>query len=280
VSCCDAKLVPASTAGALPMGRSVSGADTCPGWDATYCAATGQNELPEHAATLSDFKLDTFEVTLGRFRAFVAAYPGSKPAAGAGAHPKLGAASGWSASWPLPDTQPALIAATNCAGTTWTDSAGADENKPMNCVDWFTAFAFCAWDGGRLPTEAEWEYAAAGGSENRLLPWGGSTLPDCAHANSLNCGGAPMTVGSLAPGAARWGHHDLAGNVWEWTLDEFLDYASAPCVDCASTTFGLNRVWRGGNFKFAASWLRAAYRGADSPSRRVDVLGFRCARSP
>jgi sulfatase modifying factor 1 len=282
VSCCQAKLVPGSTAGTLPMGRSASGTDACPSWDTSSCT-TLSNELPEHSATVSDFALDTFEVTVGRFRKFVTAYPGSTPAVGAGAHPKIGAASGWHAGWPLPTDQAALIASLKCHATdqTWTDSAGANESKAINCVDWYTAFAFCAWDGGRLPTEAEWEYAAAGGSENRLLPWGGTTLPDCAHANFAGCVGGVSDVGSTPLGNARWGHQDLGGNVWEWILDEWTpSYTSAPCNDCANTSFSANRVWRGDNFVFGASWARVTYRGADSPARHINVLGVRCARAP
>jgi formylglycine-generating enzyme required for sulfatase activity len=281
VSCCDAKLVPGSTAGTLPMGRSAAGADQCPSWGTTSCSGF-PNELPEHSATVSDFKLDTFEVTVGRFRSFVAAYPASKPSAGAGANPKIGAPSGWVSGWPLPLDQPALIASLKCSGATWTDgSSGGNENKPINCVDWYTAFAFCAWDGGRLPSEAEWEYAAAGGSENRLLPWGGTVLPDCAHANILGCAGAPVAVGTTPPGASRWGHQDFGGNVWEWTLDEYSSvYSSSLCADCANTAFSANRVWRGGNLAFNADTARVTYRGADSPTRRIDVLGLRCARSP
>ena len=66
---------------------------------------------------------------------------------------------------------------------TWTDAPGDNEQLPMNCVGFYEAFAFCLWDGGRLPTEAEWESVAAGGEENRLYPWG-STAPgaDAMHA--------------------------------------------------------------------------------------------------
>jgi hypothetical protein len=68
---------------------------------------------------------------------------------------------------------------------TWTDTVGPNENLPMNCVPWYKAFAFCVWDGGRLPTEAEWNYAATGGNEQRKYPWG-STAPDDALA-VFNC---------------------------------------------------------------------------------------------
>ena len=130
-------------------------------------------------------------MTVGRFRAFVNAGKGTQanpPSPGDGAHPLLGQ-SGWSSSFngSLPTDTTALRAALKCSGSydTWTDTPGGNETLAMNCLTWFDAFAFCAWDGGRLPTEAEWNYAAAGGSEQRVYPWGATIDSTKARYSAL-----------------------------------------------------------------------------------------------
>jgi formylglycine-generating enzyme len=136
----------------------------------------------EFPATVGDFYLDKYLVTVGRFRAFVNAGMGTKaspPAEGAGANPLI-MGTGWDSTWNsnLVDDTATLEARLQCDPTfqTWTNTPGANEDLPINCVDWYEAFGFCAWDDGRLATEAEWGYAAAGGSEERRYPWG-STIP-------------------------------------------------------------------------------------------------------
>jgi sulfatase modifying factor 1 len=128
-------------------------------------------------AMVSDFRLDTYEVTVGRFRAFVNAgmgTSGTAPAADAGAHAQI-AGSGWDPTWndQLESSTPELVAAVKCFTLcqTWTDAALDNESLPMTCITWYEAMVFCLWDGGYVPTEAEWDYAAAGGSEQRVYPW-------------------------------------------------------------------------------------------------------------
>ncbi len=268
--------------GTFPLGRSDSGTDACPG--GMTCLDLPGYETPEHDATISPFDLDTYEVTVARFRVFLAAYDGSPPPAGAGAHP-LVADSGWDSTWDsnLPPSQADLEAALACnANATWTAQPGAHEALPINCVSWYEAFYFCAWDGGRLPTEAEWEFAAAGGDENRLYPWG-SDAPDATRA-TYNVA-APAAVGSAPAGEARWGHLDLAGNVWEWTRDRFLSQwytepaaGGIPCNDCANLDAGVDRLMRGGSFAFQEDALRAVTRVPQPEMDRLAAIGFRCAR--
>lgn len=171
---------------------------------------------------------------------------------------------------------------------TWTDAAGtaAKESLPINCITWSVAEAFCIWDGGRLPTEAEWNYAAAGGNAQRTYPWG-ATPPDCAFANfGLNCGiGATGTnrVGSHSPmGDGMYGQSDLAGNVWEWVQDWYWNYQST-CDNCSGTPFAPQppyRVIRGGSFGSNGQAMLTSHRLNLGPSEIGHGYGARCARAP
>jgi formylglycine-generating enzyme len=306
-SCCASI---ALTGGRFLMGRSTeacgstkcatgAGFEGCPSIVAQTC---NPDEQPEHQMTVGTVALDRYEVTVGRFRNFVSAYAeGWRPSAGAGANPNVPVvgdaadnATGWLAAWDdsatthtnlpggLSDFRTKLACDPINQTHTWTDTVGANENRPINCVNWHEAFAFCIWDGGRLPTEAEWEYAAAGGEQNRAYPWG-TDPPDCAHANTdtltLNCSAGAhdltVAVGSAPKGNGRWGHSDLAGNVWEWVLDWYGDYAPSQTDNYANTSRGPGRVDRGG---FQA--VRAADRGSADPERHEQSIGLRCARMP
>ncbi len=278
----DGASPPCSDALAVPGGTFVEGA--APG-------IGGDNERPAHVATVAPFALDEYEVTVGRFRAFLNAYTGTPPPDGAGAHPLI-ADSGWQTDWKvkLPMSRDGFNIAIETCGGTWTPTAAANEARPMSCVSWYEAFAFCAWEGKRLPTEAEWEYAAAGGSEQRRYPWGDEeptvelAVFGCLFDGDPFCDyDADLPVaGSLAKGAGLWGHLDLAGSLWEWTLDVYGPYTDAPCDNCAPVTLPPDggRVFRGGDFIYDdPTWLSVTTRlgiPADLPD---DRRGFRCARS-
>lgn len=240
------------------------------------------NDAKVHA-TVADFHLDKFEVTVGRFRQFYESYPGDKPVAGAGKHPLIDD-SGWNAAWDakLPKSQLELGAMLKCDENfrTWTDKAGANESMPISCVTWYAAFAFCAWDGGRLPTEVEWNYAAAGGSEQRIYPWGDATA-DESHV-ILDCQtDGPSCIfpaGSKPLGNGKWGHADLSGSMAEWTLDYHGELPS-PCATCANLIDGnLGRELRGGDFSRNDAAIRTWSRLGSDPASAQDYQGIRCAR--
>jgi len=275
----DGVAPPCSDAIAVPGGQFYMGSPDGVGYS---------DEHPRHAVTVEPFVLDKYEVTLGRFRRYVAAYTGP-PDDGSGADPFV-PNSGWqSADWAnaLPFTHDDYVFGVGSCGGTWTNSATLNDALPMTCVSWFQAFAFCIWDGKRLPTEAEWEYAAAGGSEQRTYPWGEDppsadlAVYGCLYDGDPSCSSADLPfVGSAPLGAGRWGHLDLAGSVWEWTLDVYGPYTTDPCDGCANLTNGMGRVFRGSDFTSSdTSLLRAASRYAFGPYAPDQLRGFRCARS-
>jgi formylglycine-generating enzyme required for sulfatase activity len=264
------------------------------GSDAMYTTSTD-------TATISSFYLDRYEVTVRRFREFVDAGGGtqaSPPPANAGARTLNGMASqgGWDPTWNTSlevdraALEAALTSASVCGKYTWTTAPGASEDLPIVCPTWFEAFAFCAWDGGYLATEAEWNYAGAGGSDQRAYPWSspaGDLTIDCTYANinpgtacvSPSNNGLPNRPGSESPrGDGRWGHADLSGNVWEWTLDWYANY-SKPCNDCANVTGSGSRTMRGGSFFNPADRARPAQRNSVPPTSRYSNFGIRCARA-
>jgi formylglycine-generating enzyme required for sulfatase activity len=282
-NCCDSPLVPG---GVFYRSHDVAA-------DGLYAPTT-------YPATVSPFYLDRYEVTVARFRQFVDAGMGlaaTAPAASEGGHPLL-PGSGWDTSWnPNLVTDIAALNAglASCVPSSWTPTPGANENLPLNCVTWYEAFAFCIWDGGYLPTEAEWNYAAAGGDEQRAYPWSfppDDLTIDCSYANySLSSGycvnppnGGFEPVGTHSPQSdGRWGHADLAGNVWEKTLDYYVGssnggYANATCDDCANLVPDSARSARGGGWNGDDSVARPAYRYYDPPYDRYVEMGMRCAR--
>lgn len=253
-------------------------------------------------ASVSTFDLDKYEVTVGRFRNFVTAWVnGFRPAAGSGIHTHLnngmgltdsspagGYEQGWSNTWTAGNLDQKVYWDTwlTCDGTnsTWTSMPGLNETLPINCVDWASAYAFCIWDGGFLPSEAEWNYAAAGGGDaqgQRVYAWSSpptSETVDCTYASYSACVTQVAPVGLYPKGYGRWGHADLTGNLWEWNLDFYTSYA--PCNDCAYLSDTQQRSIRGASFNYPANQLFVATRVGDAPGVRYGDNGFRCARAP
>jgi formylglycine-generating enzyme required for sulfatase activity len=263
-------------------------------------------------ATVSPFRLDKYVVTVGRFRPFVAAWAGGSgwtPPPGSGKHTHLnggqgllaaGQSSAYETGWVSADdvniapTDANLSDATCDPGTgssTWTSAAGADDDRPVNCLNWYEAYAFCIWDGGFLPSEAEWEYAAAGGAQQREYPWGttdpgtGSqyAIYGCYYPNGTGtCTGlgniAP--VGTAALGAALWGQLDMAGEMSEWILDYYVSPYAEPCTDCAQLQSAPPRVLRAGDYHFGSTILWPYDRYQGTPTVRGSFFGMRCARAP
>jgi formylglycine-generating enzyme required for sulfatase activity len=289
--------------------------------DATaVIGADGGATAEADPATVSEFRLDTYLVTVGRFRQFVNALMMTDaglfsylPPAGSGKHAHLNGGRGLAncadprsneTGWlPEYDSYLAPTAANlDCdyVGqgipdySTWTSSPRNQENLPINCVNWYESYAFCIWDGGFLPSEAEWEYAAAGGQLQREYPWG-STPPGTTNQYAIydfyypSGSGTGRGVANIAPvgaaplGAGYWGQLDLGGELFEWNLDWFAPYTDTS-TDCSylsifETTVDY-RICRGGQFNLPAITMVVPYRNALPPPSRSAGVGFRCARTP
>ena len=180
-------------------------------YDRTYTnTGTGATGLAD-PASVSNFRLDKYLVTVGRFRQFANAVlrpdggAGWKPTPGAGKHTHLNAGlglvnsagNGYEPGWVASDDVNVAPTSSNLScdpNATWTDSPGSLDNLPINCVNWWESYAFCIWDGGFLPSEAEWEYAGGGRwrqqRPEREYPWG-TTAPGTA------CPGSGLRVRDL-----------------------------------------------------------------------------------
>jgi formylglycine-generating enzyme required for sulfatase activity len=232
--------------------------------------------------TVSGFALDKYLVTVGRYRQFVAAWNGEggaapyRPVAGSGKHTHLnggrglavlgsdgapaGAELGWQDSYSAyVDPQADQSGCSHYAGregtfTTWTATPAGRETLPINCVNWYEAYAFCIWDGGYLPTTAEWFYASTGGDQQRPYPWG-STAPGTSNQYAIygcyyngsgdnTCTGATniAPVGSATAGAGRWGHLDLFGNLLAWHMG---GTGNSVCNDCVVLSEPFREVGKG-----------------------------------
>lgn len=242
----------------------------------------GRYEGPPHRVTIeTPFLMAETEVTHGQFSAFVSA-TGYQQDVGCNVWPK-GTLDFDKASWRNPgyETQP---------------------NFPAACVSWRDAQAYIAWLSNlsrttyRLPTEAEWEYAAAAGS-TADFPWGKDLEDGCSHANWYDISSAgtfrwensicddghngPAPVGSYQANA--YGLYDMIGNVWEWTQDCYVlpypqSHVTAKATELPNGAACDRRTVRGGSWMTRPSRNRIHFRGRDPENTRYFMFGFRLAR--
>jgi formylglycine-generating enzyme required for sulfatase activity len=256
-------------AGEFQMGIDANGEDyaqqLCKDYSGDMAVASGvcqrgfKNEQPAHTVVLDSFWIDRTEVSNGQYRRCVEAG----------------------------DCDPPVENGSHTRDSYYGNSAYDD--YPVIWVRWDQAADYCAWAGGRLPTEAEWEYAARG-PRGLTFPWGdtfdGTLLNycdvDCDGVNDETVDdGYPDTapVGSFPAGVSWCGALDMAGNVREWVADWFGYYSSRRQVNPTGPSLGDSRIPRGGSWYDTPDDVRSANRGENSPDYTRHKVGFRCASS-
>ena len=211
-------------------------------------------ELPQHQVYLSAYEISRYEITNAQYRAFIAATNRPAPRGHNGEN-------------------------------TWADETLNDDTQPVVGVTWFDAQAFAEWIGGSLPTEAQWERAARG-TEGRIYPWGDIPPKARQHANFARRYNRPMPVGQFPKGESPKGISDLAGNVWEWCLDEYSptfyqqhnDGIPQNPLNLRFRDVLRARVIRGGAWDVGRAFLRSSLRFKFYPLDSTHTIGFRVVR--
>lgn len=220
----------------------------------------GKDELPVHKVCVDDFYIGKYEVSLKEYTAFLNAIA-------------------CNADGKKDNVKYIAI------GTKIQFENGAfiydpkDENLPATTITWYGAKAYAEWAGGRLPTEAEWEFAARGGLKMKPTTYAGSDSIYDVAMYAENSGNRPQTIGSKT--ANELGIFDMSGNAWEWVEDMYNNsyYAKSPEKNPTGSPFGQMHVLRGGSFGDKASDCRVANRHKFMPANSFYFFGFRIAKS-
>lgn len=201
----------------------------------------GFNSKPVHTVTVKDFYIGKYEVTVSQYRAFCKATERK-----------------------MPDFYPL-----------W---GGWVEDHPMVNISWHDAKAYAEWAGGRLPYEAEWEYAARGGNQSKGYTFSGSNDPDAVAWHSKNSGERTKPVGLKKPN--ELGLYDMSGNIWEWCQDWYGTkyYKSSPKENPTGPETGRGKIRRGGSWFFAPSRCGVAIRDSYTPTVKLFGMGIRLVK--
>jgi formylglycine-generating enzyme required for sulfatase activity len=271
---------------------------------------TGMIEVPPNSFLFGDpggtqttatltrgFLVDKLEVTVERFAEWVEAGQPTPCSSGSCTLDPGGpyeTSMQWEATWNSDAASTAYGNATPCDEAmqfispplTW---ATPGNQYPINCVSWYHAVAFCAFEGKRLMTETEWEYLAGYGHPTDPYPWG-ADAPTCEHAlwnqdaEGTNPCGFPKAGGSTPLGGSQLGAQDLAGSLFEWTWDWHNDYPTTAVTDYTGAATphansGMSRVTRGGSWAAAGFWLDVHKRDFTYVTGTYGDIGIRCALS-
>lgn len=211
-------------------------------------------EVPQHSVYLTTYQISRYEITNAQYRAFIETTGRPAPRGHQGEE-------------------------------IWKDENFNAETQPVVYVTWFDAQSFAEWIGGSLPTEAQWERAARG-TQGRIYPWGNDAPKARQHANFARRYNRPTQVGQFPKGATPNGIVDLAGNVWEWCLDEYNPFFyQENSKDIRQNPLNLRfrdvlraRVIRGGAWDVGSAFLRSSLRFKFYPLDSADTVGFRVVR--